>query len=78
MDSFSDLDAIATELVTLYRHAVRSAAADDATSAAVSLGRALDAIQRVKRSLHPEMAYETAMSDIADARQAMARLGGVR
>ena len=69
----SDLDAIATELVALYRQAARNAPADAARSAALSLGRALAAIQRVKRSSHPDSAYAIAMTDVAEARSALAR-----
>jgi hypothetical protein len=71
----SDLDAIATELVVLYRQAARNAPADAARSAALSLGRALAAIQRVKRSSHPDSAYALAMSDVAEARSALAQFG---
>ena len=71
----ADLDAIATELVALYRQAVGHASAEDAKDAALSLGRALDAISRVKRSLHPEESCLLAEVDIADARTALARIG---
>ncbi len=74
----SDLDTIATQLVALYRQAVRSSAADAATAAEAArcLSRALEAIARQRRSLHPENVYETAMAEIGDARQAIARLEG--
>ena len=72
-----DLDPVARELVTLYRHAVGGASRDDASAAAHSLSRALEAIQRAKRSLRPESAYEIALADIADARRAMVRLASV-
>lgn len=74
VDDPADLDAVADELVGLYRRAVRQASADAATDAALSLGRALDAISRVKRSLHPDLSYDLAQVDIADARRALARI----
>lgn len=70
----SDLDVIARELVHLYRQVVKSAPADAAGAAALSVGRALEAIQRAKRSIHPENAYQLAIADITDARAAMVRL----
>jgi len=73
--STSELDAIANELVTVYREAIRSGAPGEAANmAALSLGRALEAIGRAKRSLHPETAYEVAVADIADAREAVSRI----
>lgn len=74
LDPAPELDPIATELVVLYRRAVRVAPAEAAAAAALILGRALEAIQRAKRSLHRENAYEIAMANIADARRAMERL----
>jgi hypothetical protein len=72
--ALSELDVIAKELVDLYRQVVRSAPADAAGAAAVSVGRALEAIQRAKRSIHPENAYQLAIADITDARAAVVRL----
>jgi hypothetical protein len=74
-ETTTDLDASVRELVVLYRQAVRGGSAEAAGSAALSLGRALDAIQRARRSVHPEAASDLAAADIADAREAMARLG---
>jgi hypothetical protein len=74
-ETTADLDASVRELVVLYRQAVRTGSGDAAGSAALSLGRALDAVQRARRSVHPEAACELAAADIADARTAMSRLG---
>ena len=73
-DSRSDLDALGAELVTRYRQAVSRASGEDAASAALLVSRALEAIQRAKLSLHAENAYETAIADITDARNAVTRL----
>lgn len=73
-----DLDAIAIELVVLYRQAVRHAPGEAAGAAGLRLGRALEAIQRAKRSAHPENAYEVARADIADARLALVQLGAIQ
>lgn len=70
-----ELESAAAELVASYREAVRLGAPNDvAGSAALSLGRALEAIGRAKRSLHPETAWEVAVTDVAEARKAMQRL----
>ena len=73
-----DLDAVAIELVALYRQAVRHAPGEAAGAAGLSLSRALEAIQRAKRSTHPENAYEIAHADIADARLALVQLGAIQ
>lgn len=72
-----ELDPIANDLVALYRRAVRLAPAEAAAEAALTLGRALEAIERAKRSLRWESAYEIAIADIADARRAMDRLNAL-
>ena len=73
--SLADLDLAAADLVRTYREAVRSGAAgESAYSAALSLGRALEAIGRARRSLHPETACDVAAADVAEARLAMSRL----
>ena len=70
-----ELESAAAELVASYREAVRSGAPNDAAhSAALCLGRALEAIGRAKRSLHPETAWEVAVADVDDARKAMKRI----
>jgi hypothetical protein len=71
----AELESAAAELVASYREAVRSGAPDKAANAAaLCLGRALEAIGRAKRSLHPETAWEVAVADVAVARRAMERL----
>lgn len=70
-----ELESAAAELVASYREAVGAGAPNDvAYAAALCLGRALEAISRAKRSLHPETAWEIAVADVAVARKAMQRL----
>ena len=73
-----DLEIVARELVTLYRELVRLAPANEIAEAGRAVGRALEALERVRRGAsrggEGDDSVNAAAMDVAVARDALARL----
>ena len=73
-----DLEIVALELVTLYREIVRLAPADEIADAGRAVGRALEALERVRRGARrggdAGDSVDAAAADVAVARDVLVRL----